>query len=406
MKDQIKKNKEAMGSLLADMRGLIDLADEEKRDMTPEEEQRYSKMEKDYDALETKTERMERSLKREERAQESSNEGHQEDPEERAGGDQDEERRDAVFERFLRNGIQGLAAEERDMLAGDDVSGGYLVTPQKFVNSILKAADDMVVIREMATIQTLTQASSLGVVKLDDDIDDWEWTTELKTGSDDSGLGFGKRELAPHPMAKRVKMSETLIRLSGRDVQGLVRSRMAHKLGVTMEKNYMTGNGVKKPLGLFVASSDGISTSRDVSTDMSATSPTADGLISVQGALKDAYQGKAEWLFHRDAITKIRKLKDTNGQYIWQPGLSQGTGNQILGKPYKTSEYAPNTFTTGQYVGMYGDFAYYWILDVMTMAIKVLKELYAEENKIGYIGRYEGDGQPVLEEAFCRVKLA
>jgi HK97 family phage major capsid protein len=70
------------------------------------------------------------------------------------------------------------------------------------------------------------------------------------------------------------------------------------------------------------------------------------------------------------------------------------------------SEFAPNTFTTGLYVGIVGDFSFYWIVDALSFVLQRLVELYAESNQAGFIGRYEGDAQPVLEEAFARVKLA
>ncbi len=408
MKERLKRINEERGRLIKEMREMLDAAEQEKRDLTSEEDDKYQRMEADYDKLEKEAERLERAIERESRAAESNGRQHREDPEDRGTGDGDaeDEQRMAAFDAFLRSGMNGLTMEQRDMLAGSDVDGGYLVAPQRMVAGILKELDKAVNVRSMATIHTLKQAASLGVVKMDSDIEDWEWTTELATGQDDEGLKFGKRELRPHPVAKRVKMSKTLIRLSTRNVQQLVRDRMSYKLGATMEYNYMMGDGVQKPLGLFTPSDDGIPTSRDVSTDMTATEITGDGLISVQGALRDGYQARARWLFHRDAITRIRKLKDGNGQYIWQPGLAQGTKNMILGKPYVVSEFCPNTFATGQYVGMYGDFSFYWIVDSLQMQIQVLKELYAESNKIGYIGRYEGDAQPVLEEAFCRIKLA
>jgi HK97 family phage major capsid protein len=69
------------------------------------------------------------------------------------------------------------------------------------------------------------------------------------------------------------------------------------------------------------------------------------------------------------------------------------------------SEYAPNTFTSGKYVGILGDFRFYWIADALDMQIQRLVELYAETNQVGLIGRLETDGMPVLSEAFTRVTL-
>jgi len=76
-----------------------------------------------------------------------------------------------------------------------------------------------------------------------------------------------------------------------------------------------------------------------------------------------------------------------------------------LGRPYKMSEYCPNTFESGKYVGIIGDFKNYWIADALSMRIQRLNELYAASNQIGFIGRLESDGLPVLEEAFARITL-
>jgi HK97 family phage major capsid protein len=83
-----------------------------------------------------------------------------------------------------------------------------------------------------------------------------------------------------------------------------------------------------------------------------------------------------------------------------------GSPDTILEVPYLMSEFAPSTFTTGLYVGIIGDLTWYYIADSLRMEIQRLDELYAATNQVGFIGRLECDGAPVLEEAFARVKLA
>jgi len=273
------------------------------------------------------------------------------------------------------------------------------------VSELLKDVDDRAFIRQLATVYQLETATSLGVPSLDDDLDDADWTSELKTGSTDD-MDFGERELNPHALAKRVKVSNKLLRVATQDPEALVRARLAYKFGITEEKGFLTGNGAQQPLGIFTASDDGISTSRDVSEDMETTSITADGLINAKYSLKSAYQSNARWMFHRDGVKQIRKLKDDNGQYLWSPGISAAEGDMILDLPFVMSEYVPNAFTSGNYVGAVGDFSYYWIAEALDMRIQRLVELYAETNQTGYIGRMEVDGMPVLEEAFTRVTLA
>ena len=86
--------------------------------------------------------------------------------------------------------------------------------------------------------------------------------------------------------------------------------------------------------------------------------------------------------------------------------LLEWATSRNLEVPYAMSEYAPNTFTTGLYVGLIGDFSFYYIVDSNNMQMQVLDQLYAETNQTGYIARQESDGMPVLSEAFARVKLA
>lgn len=315
-----------------------------------------------------------------------------------------------VFCRYLPMWITGdhrkLGDKELRALQQDlDVSGGYLVPPEQFMNELIKNIDDVTYIRQYATTFTVTNADGMGVPTLEADPADADWTTELATGSEDSTMSFGKRELRPHPLAKRIKVSKKLMR-SVPSAEGFVRSRLAYKFGITHEKAAMTGTGAGQMLGLFTASNDGIPTSRDFSTGNTTTSITFDGLYEAKYGLKMQYWPRARWMFHRDGVKQIAKLKDGEGQYLWQESTRVGEPDRIAGLPVAMSEYAPNTFTASQYVGIVGDFSNYWIVDALTLEFQLLMELYAETNQVGMIGRMESDGQPVLAEAFSRVKLA
>jgi HK97 family phage major capsid protein len=212
--------------------------------------------------------------------------------------------------------------------------------------------------------------------------------------------------LNPSPLAKRIKVSQTLLRLATLSAEDIVMQRLGYKFAVSEEKAFLTGTGANQPLGVFTASTYGISTSRDVSTGNSTTAIAADNLFEVKYSLKGQYHSRAAWMFHRDAVKQIAKLKDGNGQYLWVPSLQAGSPDRLLNMPVYMSEYAPNTFTTGLYVGILGDWSQYYIADTMDMTVQRLVELYAESNQVGFIGRMEVDGMPVLQEAFARVKLA
>lgn len=386
----------------ADARAIMKTAEDDGRSMTPEEEGQFDKLMDARDGVDATIARAERL----------DDEARQDDVEDEQPGERGSAAAMGALRAYLLGGRSVLTdAQARALNAGHDPEGGFLVAPQQFVKDLLKGVDDMVALRGLATVHQLTQAESLGVPTLDNDLGDAEWTSELSTGSQDDGLRFGKRELRPHPLAKRVKISRKLLRASVMNPETLVRQRMEYKFGVTAEKSYMVGDGNMKPLGLFTPSSDGIPTSRDVDVSTSGSGfvnttggSSADDLITAKYTLKSAYHAKAQWLFHRMMIASVRKLKDGDGNYIWRAGLANDQGDRILDLPFITSEFAPATFGDGDYVGMLGDFSYYWIAEALAFEVQRLNELYAESNQVGFIGRQEADGMPILAEAFVRLQ--
>ena len=318
-------------------------------------------------------------------------------------------KRDEEFREYMRTGQPGQRMQEtRAQQADLDAVGGYWLAPIQMVNMILKNVDDLVQIRQLATKFQVMNSSSLGVPQLEDDADEFEFTSELATGSDQDDLTFGKRELKPAPMAKRFKISNRLIQAAVMDVAAFCLGRLSVKSGYTQENAFCTGDGVNGPLGLFVASASGINTDRDVSTGNTTTALTFNGLKNAKWALKPQYRNSpsVRIMLHSDALLKLDLEKDLNGQYIWQPSTVAGNPDKVLNLPVLESRFVPNTFTASKYVGMIGDFQYYWIADALNMQVKVLNELYAEQNKTGYILRQELDAMPVLPEAFVRIQLA
>lgn len=433
--------REARAKLIHDARAIAKKADEEKRDLMAEETAQFDKLLKDADELKTKIEREERLLDleadlekpverrtqpdtpgepvkvsdREKRTEPIEHAemviGHDSCGNERRfrpSGPMATEECRAAFSRFLTVGKEGLnGAEKRALQADYDPGGGFLQASQQFIAEVIKAVDDQLFLRRLANVlPPVTTAEGLGAPSLDTDLDDAEWTAELGTGSEDTAMVFGKRELRPTPIAKRLKVSDKLLRSSAIPMETFVRDRLAYKFALTQEKAFLTGTGANQALGVFTAATEGITTGRDVSTGNTSTAMTFDGLKTAKYTLKGAYWPNAQWIFHRDAVAQLAKLKDGEGRYIWQDSPTVGEPDRLLGFPVNMSENAPNTFTSGLYVGILGDFSKYWIVDSLRFTIKVLTELYSEKNQIGYIGRAECDGMPVLEEAFVRVTLA
>lgn len=401
-------------NLIKNARELVDRVGEEKREMAADERTQYDKIMSDVDKLKINIEDNERSerLEAEERELQDRQQQHQErqDPEKRNNEKENPRATDeyrSAFERYVVSGAARMTQDEvRALSSTKDDEGGYMTASEQFVNRMIKFIDNMVFVRQFATVLPLTTGKSLGVPSLDNDPSDADWTSEVGNVSEDSSMDFGKRSLTPHMLTKLIKVSLILLRSGAMNPEQLVADRLGYKFGITQEKAFLTGNGASQPLGLFTASSKGISTARDVANENTTTAITFNGLKNAKYSLKGGYHSRARWMFHRDAIKDIAKIKDADGRYLWQDSVVANEPDRLLGSPVGMSEYVPNTFTTGQYVGIYGDMSYYWIADAMDFAIQRLVELYAGNNQVGFIGRLETDGMPVLEEAFARVKLA
>jgi HK97 family phage major capsid protein len=409
---------EKRNKIVAEQRQLNDKAAAEGRDFTAEEQVSWDVMESDFAKIDaqineerSKAEKAEQRAKAVEKNAKRANESYFKpmlvDPENVAVKEEVRNDQTEMFRRYLLHGRNGFGLEEQRALQADkDTAGGFLVAPEQFTNQLIQKLDNMVFVRQYATKIMVERAASLGAAALDNDPGDPTWTSELGTGALDSTMDFDKRSLTPHPLARRIKVSNRLLRVATMDVEALVRDRLAYKFGVVEENAFLNGTGTNQPLGVFTASAQGINTDRDVSDGNTITAIKADNLINVKYALKAQYRKGCRWIFHRDALKMIRKLKDGEGNYLWRPGISSGAPDTILDLPYDESEYCPSTFTTGLYVGALCDWTYYWVVDSMDFSIQVVSELYSETNQTGYIGRKETDGMPTVSEAFVRVKLA
>jgi HK97 family phage major capsid protein len=313
--------------------------------------------------------------------------------------------RDA-FNRYLQMGPNAITPVEFRALQSDlDPSGGYLIAPVQVANSIISDLNNEVFIRNLAKKFTVANAQSLGCPAIDDDFGDPTFTAELGTGSEDSDLDFGTRDLYPHPAARRIRVSNKLLRASSLNPEQIVQQRMVYKMSVVHENAFLNGTGVNQPLGVFVASDAGIDAGRDVSTGNTATTVTVDGLINAVGELKAQYRKNAQWCVSRSFMTQVSKLKDGSGRFLLEPSITKGQPDMLLGFAVNVSEYCPDTFTANQYVAILGDWSFYYIVDALDMQIQRLVELYSETNQTGFIIRTEVDGMPVLKSAFVRVQL-
>jgi len=394
--DKINEMKARKAQIVMESRALLDRVEAEKREFSAEERASYDKMFADIEAINVKIKDEERLLlaEAEIRGFEKAESGKVEIT--------PEERKAVAFRNYL---ISGNSAEYRALANDADATGGYLRASEQFVARLIKGLDNSVFVRNYANVMAVTSADSLGFPSLDIDLTDPTWTNEIAAPNEDTTMAFGRRELKPIQLSKLIKVSMKLLLTSALPVEGIIADRLAYKFAVAQENGFLNGNGNGQPLGIFTASDKGINTGRDEATGNTASAVSADGLINAKFKLAAQYRKTARWVFHRDLIKMISKLKDGEGQYLWSPGLVAGEPDRLLGLPVDESEYAPSTVQSAAYVGALANWQYYWIAELQGLNVQRLNELYAGTSQVGFIGRYYGDGAPVLESAFVRVKL-
>ena len=199
MKD-LNELRRRRGAIIKDMRALTDKAGAEKRELTAEENDQYSRMEADQDKLRVEIDREERQAALDRELETFDREaGRMPEPaanSERNTNPRATEEYRAQFTDMLCRGFR--PGEHRALQADSQVGGGYLVAPEQFVNKLIEALRDQVFIRQLSTVIPVQSAMSLGVPVLQTRPDDADWTVELKTGTLDTAMAFAKRELYPH----------------------------------------------------------------------------------------------------------------------------------------------------------------------------------------------------------------
>lgn len=176
-----------------------------------------------------------------------------------------------------------------------------------------------------------------------------------------------------------------------------VNTPITHK---PMNSGKDTGDGVGKPLGIF-AETGGAEIGV---TAASATEITSDEIINLVYALKRPYRKSAKFIMNDQTIAAIRKLKDENGQYLWQPSNQVGEPGKLFGYDVLTSPFVP-TIAAGKPVIAFGDFSYYNIGDRGTRSFAELRELYAGNGMVGFVAKERVDGKLVLPEAVQVLKM-
>ena len=273
---------------------------------------------------------------------------------------------------------------------GTDSEGGYLV-PDEYERTLVEALEEENVFRQMAKVIRTSSGDRKIPVVATKGTASWIDEEGAYTESDDS---FGQVSIGAYKVGTMIKVSEELLNDSVFDLESYIAKEFARRIGAKEEEAFFTGDGSGKPLGVLAATG-GAETGV---TAASSTAVTADELMDLFYSLKSPYRKKAVWVLNDSTIKAVRKLKDSTGQYLWQPSLVAGTPDTLLGRPVKTSAYMP-VIAAGAKTIAFGDFSYYWIADRQGRSFKRLNELYAANGQVGFLGSQRVDGKLVLSEA-------
>lgn len=301
-----------------------------------------------------------------------------------------------AFGRYLRNAQVGYDVNNV-LSVGTDSDGGYTV-PDEFEHTLVEALADENVFRTMATsIKTASGDRKIPIVATTGTA---SWVDE-NAAIPESGGTFDQKTLSAYKLATILKVSEELLADSAFNLEDYIAREFARRFAVAEEAAFCTGNGTGKPTGVFDSTKGASAGITAAKTDTF----TADELMDLFYSLRAPYRSKSMWFMNDSTIKIVRKLKDNNGQYIWQPALTAGTPDMILARPYKTSVAAPEA-TTGNTAVLFGDFKYYWIADRKSRTIRRLNELYAVNGQVAFLGTERLDGCLILPEAIKSLKMA
>ena len=278
---------------------------------------------------------------------------------------------------------------------GADTEGGYLV-PDEYEHTLVQALQEENIFRSLAhIIRTASGERKIPVVSSKGTA---SWIEEggAFPESDDA---FGQVTIGAYKLGTTIKVSEELLNDSVFDLESYIAMEFARRIGSKEEEAFFSGDGSGKPLGVL-ADKGGAEVGV---TAASSTAITADELLDLYYSLFSPYRKKAVWVVNDSTIKAIRKLKDNNGQYLWQPGLIANAPDTILGHPVKTSAYMPSIAAGAKSV-IFGDFNYYWIADRQGRTFKRLNELYATTGQVGFLASQRVDGKLILPEALKVLK--
>ena len=351
----------------------------------------YDKMEADVVNLGKEIERLERQAAIDAELAKATSTPITNKPDAGIGGETKTGRATDEYKRAFWNGMRSkMSYEVQNALSiGTDSEGGYLV-PDEYERTLVEALNDEVFFRNLATvIKTSSGDRKIPIVTSKGEaawIDEGGQFTE-------SNDGFGQTTIGAHKLATMIKVSDELLNDSVFNIEQYISREFGRRIGAKEEEAFFIGDGAGKPTGIFNATGGA-----EDGTFTTGTSITFDDVMELFYSLRSSYRKKAVWVLNDSTVKALRKLKDSTGNYIWNPSVQAGVSDTILNRPYKTSSYVPE-IKAGNKCMAFGDFSYYWVADRQGRSFKRLNELFAMTGQVGFLASQRLDGKLILPEA-------
>ena len=278
---------------------------------------------------------------------------------------------------------------------GINESGGYLV-PEEYDSRLIQGLTEENILRKLGTAITTSGEHKINIAA----------TTPAASWIEEGGaLSFGEATfdqilLDAHKLHVAIKITDELLYDNAFNLESYILDQFAKALANAEENAFLNGDGVGKPLGIFATDGGG---QIAVTTNTQSTI-TADEIINLVYALGRPYRKNAAFILNDQTIALLRKLKDNNGAYLWQPAIQAGEPDRLFGYPVYTSAFVP-TIAAGQPVIAFGDFSYYNIGDRGVRSFDQLRELFAGNGMVGFLAKERVDGKLVLPEAVQILKM-
>jgi HK97 family phage major capsid protein len=302
-----------------------------------------------------------------------------------------------AFGGFLRRGREVLPdLEARALRVSDDTAGGYLA-PSEFVAEVIKGIVQYSPVRQAARVGNTSSGEVILPKRTGTPTASWVGETEDRT---ETGSSYGQLQIPIHEMACYVDVSLRLLEDAAVNVEAEVASDLAEEFGRLEGVAFVNGNGVKKPMGFMAAPELAYTPNKH------ATVLSADELITFLYAMPAVYRSTGAWMLNGNTLATVRRLKDGQNNFLWQPSYQAGQPETLLGRPVIEAVDMPDV-ASGTFPIAFGDFARaYRIYD--RVALSIMRDPYTMATKglVRFHARRRVGGDVVLAEALRKFKMS